>query len=444
MNSDSVSNEIQLISDGDGLAVIGDSAAVERFMAAEGLTSNEFHLPSLNQILSGVTTILDATSSVAESASAIAESVSSIADSATSITDSVISVAETVGKWVKVSQDIVKVVEKYQLSASKTPGLIQAVVGQVEGLKGFAQVSQATAKVAGNPAVLSGPAGVMSQMAMQQAMAEILEYLKAIDRKLDDVLRNQKNDVLARMDGVRLAIEEAMTIRDAVGRVSEITWSKIQNTSGIILETQSYALRQLEDLAIKIEESKTVGDLTKAADELNEKVRLWVRVLADCFRLHDAIAVLELDRVLDASPDELDRHRMGLKAARQERMLVIGRATNLLLTRMNDATGTANSKVLFNPFQTKELVKTTNAVAGDIQEFHVLLGIESGWTDTEARAWKEAANESWERTRGTGSEGVHAVKQIGKETRGQAQALKGKLSGKIADRLPRKENESEK
>ena len=45
---------------------------------------------------------------------------------------------------------------------------------------------------------------------------------------------------------------------------------------------------------------------------------------------------------------------------------------------------------------------------------------------------------------GAGSVGVHAVKQIGKETRGQAQALKGKLSGKIADRLPRKENESEK
>ena len=444
MSSDSVSNEIQLISDGDGLAVIGDPVAVERFMAAEGLTSNEFRLPSLNQIMSGVATIVDATSSIAESASAIAESVSSIADSATSITDSVASIATNVGKWVKVSQDIVKVVEKYQLSASKTPGLIQAVVGQVEGLKGFAQVSQATAKVAGNPAVLSGPAGVMSQMAMQQAMAEILEYLKAIDRKLDDVLRNQKNDVLARMDGVRLAIEEAMTIRDSVGRVSEITWSKIQNTSGIILETQSYALRQLEDLAIKIEQSKTVADLTKAAGEINEKVPLWVRVLADCFRLLDAIAVLELDRVLDSSPEELDRHRMGLKAARQERLSVMSRATSLLLVRMNDATGTANAKVLFNPFQTKEFVKTTNEVAVDIQEFHVLLGIETGWNDAEARAWKEAANESWERTRGTGAEGVNAVKQLGKDTRGQAQALKGKLSGKLSDRLPRKDNEREK
>jgi hypothetical protein len=44
----------------------------------------------------------------------------------------------------------------------------------------------------------------------------------------------------------------------------------------------------------------------------------------------------------------------------------------------------------------------------------------------------------------TGAEGVIAVKKLGKDTRGQAQALKGKLAGKIADRLPRKDNEREK
>ena len=32
-----MSNEIQLISDGEGLAVIGDSTAVERFLVSQGL-----------------------------------------------------------------------------------------------------------------------------------------------------------------------------------------------------------------------------------------------------------------------------------------------------------------------------------------------------------------------------------------------------------------------
>ena len=40
-------NEIQLISDGTGLAVIGKSTDVERFLAAEGLSSKDLGLPRL-------------------------------------------------------------------------------------------------------------------------------------------------------------------------------------------------------------------------------------------------------------------------------------------------------------------------------------------------------------------------------------------------------------
>ena len=45
-------NEIQLISDGDGLAVIGDPAAVERFLASEGLPSKDLGLARLKDIVS--------------------------------------------------------------------------------------------------------------------------------------------------------------------------------------------------------------------------------------------------------------------------------------------------------------------------------------------------------------------------------------------------------
>ena len=44
-------NEIQLISDGDGLAVIGDPTAVERFLASEGLSSKDLGLPRLRAVL---------------------------------------------------------------------------------------------------------------------------------------------------------------------------------------------------------------------------------------------------------------------------------------------------------------------------------------------------------------------------------------------------------
>jgi hypothetical protein len=112
------------------------------------------------------------------------------------------------------------------------------------------------------------------------------------------------------MDGVALAIKEAMGVRETVGRVSEVTWSKVQTSSATILETQGYALRQLGDLAAQIEQKTKVGDLAKTGKEAEAEVQKWLAVLARCFQLHDAIAVLELERVRDASPDELDRRSL--------------------------------------------------------------------------------------------------------------------------------------
>ena len=59
----------------------------------------------------------------------------------------------------------------------------------------------------------------MAQLAMQHAMDEITDYLATIDEKVDDVLRAQSDAVRADMIGVDLIIEEAMTVREHVGRV---------------------------------------------------------------------------------------------------------------------------------------------------------------------------------------------------------------------------------
>ena len=50
----------------------------------------------------------------------------------------------------------------------------------------------------------------------------------SIDEKVDDILRAQKDAVLADVVGAHLVIEEAMTVREHMGRVSDVTWSKVQ------------------------------------------------------------------------------------------------------------------------------------------------------------------------------------------------------------------------
>jgi hypothetical protein len=399
-------NEIQLISDGDGLAILGKPADVERFIATEGLTSKQLGS-------SGRRGALEFGAVVAQKASEL---------------------SENSGRWVKLTKESAAAVKKYGLMDSTTPGVAHAMVGKPGEVKRWLQFVKSPATVATNPAMLAGAAGMMAQMAMQQQMAEITEYLEKIDEKLDDVLRAQTNQVLARVDGVRLAIREAMSIRDTVGRVSEVTWSKVQSSSSTILETQAYALRQLADLTDKVEQKSKLDELAESVDEVKTNVQTWLSVLARCCELHDGVGVLELDRVLDASPDELDRHRLGLKAARQDRVELIGQATHQLLERMNAAADTANSKVLLHPAKSPAIVASSNQVAVDVQGFDELLGIESSHRAEEARRWVDAAADSWDKARDTGTDGIGAVKRFGSETISQAKSIRDKVAGRISER----------
>lgn len=58
-------DDIQLISDGDGLAVIGSPTAVERFLVSEGLPSKDLGLPRLGSTLMAVAGAAQAGSEIA-------------------------------------------------------------------------------------------------------------------------------------------------------------------------------------------------------------------------------------------------------------------------------------------------------------------------------------------------------------------------------------------
>ena len=412
MASEEENNEIELVSDGRGLLLIGESSAIERFIADLGLVGKSLPLPKMSDVLRNVGYAAQVASSWQANS----------------------------GRWLHLTKESAeKLAAHGGLMTTNTPGVNHAMIGKPGDIKSWLQVVDSPSSLLSNPAVLSGAAGIMAQMAMQQSMAEITDYLVKIDRKLDDVLSHQKNEVLARMDGVRLQIDEVMAVRGTVGRVNETTWSKIQNSSGIILETQGMALRKLGDLAVKLGKDKKVSELTKTFGELEKEVKVWVSVLVECFRLLDALAVIEIDRVLDSSPEELDQHRLGLETAREDRFLKIASSTQRLLESMNIATDLANLKVLFHPVDSKKVVETANRVAGEIEGVQELLAIGPGWEVVDARPWKEAANDAVEKTRVIAAKGVEVAKELKDDTRDQAVSIKDKISGKLGDRFPRKE-----
>lgn len=410
-------SEIELISDGDGLAVIGDAALVEQFLHSEGLQSRDLGLDRLRRGLGAASGLAQAGSELAANS----------------------------GRWMKLTDESARIAQKFPLVTNTATGNAHATLRAANGqfVKNL-QFVQGPGAFLMSPAFLAGAAGIMAQLAMQQAMDEITDYLATIDEKVDDVLRAQKDAVVADMVGVGFAVEEAMAIRKQVGHVSDVTWSKVQATPTTIARTQAYALRQLDALAEKLERKSNVTDLAETTEEARAKVHEWLAVLARCFQLQDGIAVLELDRVLDVSPDELDQHRLGLRAARQNRLELIAQSTAQLLARMDAAAGTANTKVLLHPLASRSVVDATNQVAATVVDFRGRLGIVGDRDALAARRWVDAAVDARDDVLEAGAEGVGVALRVGNETVERARTMTNKFSDKIADGARRlRKNEEE-
>ncbi|WOQ17114.1 hypothetical protein [Raineyella sp. W15-4] len=384
-------SEVELVSDGDSLAVIGNSTDVERFLLSSGLDKAPSKSLDLHRLWS--------------SSGTAGATVQIGAD-----------VAANSGRWVKLTAESAEAVRKYGLMATKTPGVSHAMIGQPGDIKRWLQIAQAPSALLGGPFALTALSTMMQQRAMQQQMDEIVKYLQEINEKVDDILRGQKDAVLADMIGVDLIIEEALTVRDQVGRVSEVTWSKVQATSMTLARTQAYALRQLDVIAEKLEKKSDIGDIARATKDAEPKVREWLAVLARTFQLQDGVSVLELDRVLDASPEELESHRLGLTAARRSRLELISRSTARLLTQMDETVRKANAKVLFNPFDSPAAVTSSNQVSFGVLDFRGRLGIESGHESADAKKWGRAAGEVVEKVFVSTTEGAAAARRFGDQT----------------------------
>src|SRR5690606_24044496 len=138
----------------------------------------------------------------------------------------------------------------------------------------------------------------------------------------------------------------------------------------------------------------------------------WLAVLAHCFRLQEAIGILELDRVLDTSPEELDSHRVALKTARLNRLNLIAQSTGQLMTRLDTAASMANSKVLLHPTLSPAVVRCSNHGADAIAELDTRLGLDRSRGSMEAKRWTHAAIETRDGVLKTGAEGVGTAVQF--------------------------------
>ena len=350
-------NEIQLISDGDGLAVIGESKAVEKFLRDEGLwaVSKSFDLRRIKSLVGLGSNIAQAASEFSANS----------------------------GRWIKLTEESARLLKEHGLIATKTPGVSHLMVGVPGKVRNWLQTEQGVGSLLTNPAALSNVASLMAQVAGQQTMAEIVAYLDKIDAKVDDVLGKVDDTVLKDMRGARFQIRRALTMRDQEGRVTSDSWSEVQNASGKLADVQGYALLQLEAIAKKLESNKGVRGIATAAAGASPDVQKWLAVLADCFQLQEAFDVLALDKAMDESPTALNARRQGLEADREDRLELISGHTVELLARMETAVGIANKRLPLTRDKSLFIIDAGNMVAAGVHEFHKLLSV-----DVERRSWE--------------------------------------------------------
>jgi hypothetical protein len=422
LQESTVDDEIALVKDGDSLAVIGNGPTVaERFLAAEGLTSRDLGLRRLGPSLGTPGAALQAGSGI----------------------------SANWGRWVRLTEDSAHAARKLPLVKDPKSGNFYAIAKAPNGhfAKNLQIVARPGSLVANltSPAMLANIGALMSQQAMQQAMDEIKDYLAKIDEKVDDVLRAQKDAVLADIIGVDLVIEEAMTIREHVDRVDGVTWSKVQATALAIARTQGYALLQLDGLAKKVKDKAKLSDLAKTTKEAESTFLEWLAVLAHCFRLLDGLAVLELDRVPGSSPDDLNQHRLGLKAARQNRLDLISQCTGQLMARMQaaGAIGLANTNILRHPQTSRAVVESSNHVTAAVADFHDRLGIERHHQHAGPKRWLDALAEVRDKALETGAGAVGTAKTLGTETLDRARSATDKLTIDLAQQALRRQAEQE-
>ncbi|MFT8640262.1 hypothetical protein [Bifidobacterium sp.] len=348
---------IQIIADDEGMLVLGNEADVDSWLASQHLGNQSRKLKK----------------DFLEKGSAGLQALGEL--------------AEQNGRWVKLTKESAKQVAQYGDTGT---GVVRQS-GKIKSILKFENLSHASSLL--SPQMLTGAAGIMSQMALQQSIDEINDYLEIIDMKLDDLLQDQKDQSIANLAGVAHMIDETMSIRDKVGSITATTWSKVAGCSQDLARAQAYSLLKIQNLAQKLSETHDATRAQTLAEQLRHDFNEWASILANAIQLQDKMYVIELDRVTEERPETVMQHRTGINEARHERLLGIEKKLNQLNTSMQQAAQVIRAQKVMHPFAVTQTLEALEATNGLLAQFATSVGIAAERSSIEmAPRWKDAAS----------------------------------------------------
>lgn len=414
---------INVVEDEQGLLFLGDQAQIKAWLDERGLTSYEFKARAAG-VARGVAKVTEKT-------------------------------ADASGRWVKLTKESAELVRRYGKPDKIQPGVVQKSNGQVVKWLKFEKPGQLF-----SPAMATGVAGMMTQMAMEQAIKEITDYLARIDDKVNDLLRDQKDRVIADLLGASFEVDEAAAIRAKAGTLNDTAWSKLAPCAQTMATALAYALTKLQGTADKLTRPGSVEDLSCVADTARDDVPVWLAVIAFAVKTRDRLSVVELERALAEAPDTLEEHRDAIVEARRNRLGKVRHGVEAFRAVLDEAAGRARGEKLLHPFAVDSTLAALDGLMVQTDSFSRALGIEMGERAIErAPEWGEVASkfvgdvasgaaDGAQQVGGAIADGAAALGEaaskgavdLGSAVAGGAQeigkALEGIDLGKVAESLP--------
>jgi hypothetical protein len=289
--------------------------------------------------------------------------------------------------------DSADAIAEFGLTDTKVPGVSYAMAGQRGDIKSWIKVDSSTKAQLQNPALLSGLAGAMGQLAREQEAAQLRALLETIDHKLGQVLRGQRDEIVGDLSGIERELKAASRTREIEGRIDEVTWSKIDNASREIRQVQAKAVLKLTGIAEDLQALTRVGELRARLNSAREEVRLWLSVIARCTTALDEHAILELEFVAATFPDQLDTRRVTLDTLRVEDRDEVRIALSILVDRLSAAAERANGHKVLHFRAVPEVFERVGEAREVARRVGEALGVEVQWVAADELRWSAAARQ---------------------------------------------------
>lgn len=145
--------------------------------------------------------------------------------------------------------------------------------------------------------------------------------------------------------------------------------------------------------------------------------------------MQDQVSCIELARVCQEEPEQLEAHKKGIALARNKRLEEIEQSLNALGGQLEAKAGIVGGKVLLNPYSSPHAIANIESITSDLNTFastlqleHIHLHVENGPTWIQAAG--KAVDDTGKALQNAGQQTAHAVQNAGQKTMQAVQNVK--------------------